>query len=222
MLPLGAGLGLKLLSGVMGVAVLAFGAFVLGFTRPELQRIGRFLILGIVVTYAGLLRLLGRGARGTAQAAQTRCGRAGRAAAGADAVIYDDARLADAPRVRRAEPALRDRGRTDDPAPEPEERGGFLSRMPGLLRKPTPLPDPELIETEGYQGETDPPEQDRIKARISDVIRTRARQNPALRTEEIAPLTKGRGRGPDPLILNTAPRDALPPEPPLTAASRRR
>jgi S-DNA-T family DNA segregation ATPase FtsK/SpoIIIE len=119
--------------------------------------------------------------------------------------------------VRRAEPALRTAVADDDPAPEPEERGGFLSRMPGLLRKPTPLPDPELIETEGYQGETDPPEQDRIKARISDVIRTRARQNPALRTEEIAPLTKGRGRGPDPLIVNTAPRDVLPPEPPLTA-----
>src|SRR6056297_1427861 len=54
-LPLGAGLGLKLLSGIMGVAVLAFGAFVLGFTRPELQRIGRFLLLGVVVSYAALL-----------------------------------------------------------------------------------------------------------------------------------------------------------------------
>ena len=220
MLPLDAGLGLKLLSGVMGVAVLAFGAFVLGFTRPELQRIGRFLILGIVVSYKGLLRALGRGARGTAQAASAlRARRAARRAQAADAVIHDDddAPFADAPRVRRAEPVLRAAVADDDPAPEAEERGGFLSRMPGLLRKPTPLPDPELIETEGYQGETDPPEQDRIKARISDVIRTRARQNPALRSEDTAPLTKGRGRGPDPLIVNTAPRDALPPEPPLTA-----
>jgi S-DNA-T family DNA segregation ATPase FtsK/SpoIIIE len=74
--------------------------------------------------------------------------------------------------VRRAEPALRTAVADDDPAPEPEERGGFLSRMPGLLRKPTPLPDPELIETEGYQGETDPPEQDRIKAQASAFLDT--------------------------------------------------
>ena len=108
-LPLGAGLGLKLLSGIMGIAVLAFGAFVLGFTRPELQRIGRFLLLGVVVSYAALLRGLGRGARGTAQAAQTlRARRAERRAQGADAVIFDDdAPMAEAPRVRRAEPALR-------------------------------------------------------------------------------------------------------------------
>ncbi len=218
-LPLGAGLGLKLLSVVMGIAVLAFGAFVLGFTRPELQRIGRFLILGIVVTYAGLLRLLGLGARGTAQAAQTlRARRAERRVQ--DAVAHGDAApLADGPRVRRAEPALRGAAATPqpaDPAPEAGERGGFLSRMPGLLRKPAPLPDPELIEPDDYEGDTDPPGEDRIRARISDVIRTRARQNPALRTEDIAPLTRGRGRGPDPLIVNTSPRGSLPPEPPLT------
>ena len=219
-LPLDADLGLKLLSGGMAVAVLAFGAFVLGFTRPELRNIGRFLMLGIVVSYAGLLRLLGRGAQGTAQAAQSlRARRAAQKTARGDAVIYDDdAPQTGAPRVRRTEPALHATERADEAAhtPEAAPRGGLMARMPGLMRKPTPLPDPELVESEGYQGETDPPEQDRIKARISDVIRTRARQNPALRTEEIAPLTKGRGRGPDPLVLDTGPRGSLPPEPPLT------
>ncbi|MEI4231370.1 DNA translocase FtsK [Roseovarius sp. D22-M7] len=216
-LPVGAGLGLKLLSGIMGVAVVGFGAFVLGFTRPELQRIGRFLLLGVVVAYAGLLRGLGLGAKGTLRVGQKlRDRRAARRAQAADAVFDDD--VVDAPRVRRAEPSLR--GTTaagGAPAPQDDdaERGGFLSRMPGLLRKP--LPEPELVETGEYMGETDPPEADRIKARISDVIRTRARQNPALRTEEIAPLTKGRGRGPDPTILGGAAHDALPPEPPLTA-----
>ncbi len=215
-LPLDADLGLKLLSAAMGVAVLVFGAFVLGSNGPELQRLGRFLVLGIVVTYAGLVRGLGRGARGTAQAARTM--RARRAEHQAqDAVIFDnDLPTAEAPRVRRAEPALRATAAAQDPGSETEARGSLLSRMPGLMRKPAPLPDPELIEPGDYQGETDPPEQDRIKARISDVIRTRARQNPALRTEEIAPLTRGRGRGPDPLIIATSPRGSLPPEPPLT------
>ncbi|MGI3212506.1 DNA translocase FtsK [Roseovarius tibetensis] len=218
-LPLGADLGLKVLSVALGIAVLAFGAFVLGFTRTELRRIARFLLVGVIVTYAGLMRGLGLGAGGMARAGRSLRARRAERRAGADA-DSDDAPSANAPRVRRTEPALRTTAGTDapkDPPKETDARGGFLARMPGLLRKPAPLPDPELIEPEEYTGETDPPEQDRIKARISDVIRTRARQNPALRTEEIAPLTKGRGRGPDPLILNTAPRDPLPPEPPLTA-----
>ncbi len=52
---------------------------------------------------------------------------------------------------------------------------------------------------------------------VADVIKSRVRQNPAVQSESVAPLTKGRGRGPDPLILNTARHEELPPEPPLSA-----
>ena len=44
------------------------------------------------------------------------------------------------------------------------------------------------------------------------------RQNPALQASTGATLTKGRGRGPDPLVLDTGHNATLPPEPPLTAA----
>jgi S-DNA-T family DNA segregation ATPase FtsK/SpoIIIE len=132
----------------------------------------------------------------------------------AETVVFeDDEPVIEAPRVRRSEPVL---GRAPQPSAA-EKSGGLLARMPMLMRRPDPMPEPELVESESYAGEAKRPEDDRIKARISDVIRARVRQNPAVRAESVAPLTKGRGRGPDPLILNTAARGTLPPEPPLTA-----
>ena len=59
-----------------------------------------------------------------------------------------------------------------------------------------------------------------MRARIADLVRTRKGDGPD-DDDELArtkPLTRGRGRGPEPLIANTAPRGTLPPEPPLTAA----
>jgi S-DNA-T family DNA segregation ATPase FtsK/SpoIIIE len=214
-LPMAPGLGLKLLSLAMGIGVLGFGAFILGFTRHELRRIARFLLVGVIVSYAGLMRILGRGAGGVAQAGQAMQARmAERRARRAEAVVFeDDEPVIETPRVRRTEPVL---GAVPQ-AVETEKPGGLLARMPMLMRRPDPMPEPELVEAESYHGAAEPPEDDRIKARISDVIRARVRQNPAVQAESVAPLTKGRGRGPDPLILNTAPRDGLPPEPPLTA-----
>ena len=214
-LPVAASLGLKLMSVVMGLCVLIFGAFVLGFTRLELGRIARFLLVGVIVSYAGLMRILGHGAGGMAQAGQAVQARmAERRARRAEAAVYeDDASVAEAPRVSRAEPVL---GAAPQAA-ETEKPGGLLARMPMLMRRPDPMPEPELVESESYHGEAEQPADDRIKARISDVIRARVRQNPAVQATSFAPLTKGRGRGPDPLILNTAPRGGLPPEPPLTA-----
>ncbi|MDP1270805.1 hypothetical protein, partial [Klebsiella pneumoniae] len=40
-LPFSAGLGLKLAQLFLGLGILGLGAFVLGFTRPELKAIGR-------------------------------------------------------------------------------------------------------------------------------------------------------------------------------------
>merc|ERR1711965_1211615 len=69
-LPLGAGLGLKLVMVVLAVGLLAMGGFVLGFTRNELRGIARFLLVGMVMVYATLLTLLGRGASASVSAAQ--------------------------------------------------------------------------------------------------------------------------------------------------------
>jgi len=69
-LPIGSTFTIKLMSLLMGVAILAFGAFVVGFTRLELQRLFRFMLVGLIMAYAGLMTLLGRGASGAVAAAQ--------------------------------------------------------------------------------------------------------------------------------------------------------
>src|SRR6056297_379826 len=54
LVPFGPALSLKVLSLALGVAAVAVGLFVLGFSRPELTRFLRFLLVGVVMTYAGL------------------------------------------------------------------------------------------------------------------------------------------------------------------------
>ncbi|SDI98286.1 DNA translocase FtsK [Lutimaribacter saemankumensis] len=227
-LPVGASFGLKVISLLLGASMLVLGAFVLGFTMPELRRIARFLIVGLVVAYAGLMTLLGRGAGGAVQAARSMQARAAerraeRELAAQEAAEYAAAQQAVAPpmmhRVRRAEPPVsagHDLIEDDD---EPV-RGGLFARMPSLIRRPEPMPEPELVTPDPVAGDPDMPGDDRIRAKIADVIKSRARGGAAIIAPGVAPLTKGRGRGPDPLLLNTA-RPAvggLPPEPPLTAA----
>uniref|UniRef100_UPI0037C7B432 DNA translocase FtsK 4TM domain-containing protein n=1 Tax=Roseovarius salis TaxID=3376063 RepID=UPI0037C7B432 len=68
LLPLGPGAGLKLLTFVLAALSLGLGLFVLGFSRQEVKRIARFLLVGLVMTYAGLRALLGQGATGAARA----------------------------------------------------------------------------------------------------------------------------------------------------------
>ncbi|HKK85729.1 MAG TPA: DNA translocase FtsK 4TM domain-containing protein [Roseovarius sp.] len=225
-LPLSASLGLKLVSLALGVGMLAMGAFVLGFTRPELARLGRFLLVGIIMTYAWIMALLGRGATGAVHAAQgvqakAADARARRAAERAEVEDYAraEAAIPAQPVVRRA-PLPTAPAQSAPEEMEEEQPGGFLSRMPSLMRRPEPDPEPELIETPVMTADVDAPGEDRVRARIADVIKSRVRQNPAVQAESVAPLTKGRGRGPDPLILNTGAGLGLPPEPPLTAAQQ--
>ncbi|MFB9148344.1 DNA translocase FtsK [Roseovarius ramblicola] len=212
LMPVEPGLGLRLSTLVLGALVLVSGAFVLGLDGAELRRLLRFLIVGLVMSYAVLRAVLARGINGLAGA-----GRAMRGRGAADEAPHQDA--ADtgpqdaAARVRRAEPVLAAPAGTGEAAEKP---GGLLARMPGLLRKPEAMPEPELVETDADADAADAPPEDRIRARISDVIRARVRQAPAMRPDPAAPLTGGRGRGPDPLILNDGPRASLPPEPPLT------
>ncbi len=227
-LPVGASVGLKLLSLGLGVGVLVMGAFVLGFTRVELHRVGRFLLVGMILSYATVMKAMGRGAGGAAQAGQAmqammaeRRARRGEAAVARAAAPLRAEPALEGARVRRSEsmPLVAERSAPVAPkAAQPVEKpGGLLARMPMLMRKPDVMPEPELVEPATYEGEAEMPGDDRIRAKISDVIKARVRQSPAVRIESVAPLTKGRGRGPDPLILNTAPRGVLPPEPPLTA-----
>ncbi len=54
----------------VGFAVVAMGLYVTGFDRQELRDLGRFLLFGLVMSYAWVATMLGRGAAGTARAAQ--------------------------------------------------------------------------------------------------------------------------------------------------------
>ncbi len=63
-LPVDPAVGLKTLSLVAGLAMLSIGAFALGFNHGELRRFGVFLVAGVVMTYAGLLKLTQFGLRG--------------------------------------------------------------------------------------------------------------------------------------------------------------
>ncbi|MFT4742744.1 MAG: S-DNA-T family DNA segregation ATPase FtsK/SpoIIIE [Yoonia sp.] len=69
-LPFGAGLAVKLFSLVTFVALLSLMAFVLGFTRAELRIGGRWLLLGVIMTYATILRIVGKTATVSAKVAQ--------------------------------------------------------------------------------------------------------------------------------------------------------
>jgi DNA segregation ATPase FtsK/SpoIIIE, S-DNA-T family len=103
--PLPAAIGLKILAFLLAIASVALSLFALGFTKPELHRIGRFLLVGMVLLYDTGLRLMGRAASGASQGAQNIASRQAerhaerrdaRRAAGAeagydDALIYSDA-----------------------------------------------------------------------------------------------------------------------------------
>ncbi|WP_420858035.1 DNA translocase FtsK 4TM domain-containing protein [Marivivens marinus] len=68
-LPVPASIGVKLFSLIAGVLTLVLAAFVLGFTRPELRQVGRFLLIGLIVLYTLVLRVLGKGASASMKAA---------------------------------------------------------------------------------------------------------------------------------------------------------
>ncbi len=241
--------GVKLMSLVMGVGILAMGTFVLGFTMRELKVGGRFMALGVVMLYSMLLQMLGQGASASMRAAQgmqaniadrREKARAERAEAEAEAMAYDAVpeptetqRVANIVRANMAaQSAPVAQTETHDYAPmqaelraepnvyhteaepESEPRGGLLSRMPSLLKRADPLPAPELVEPELIETDMPAASDDRIKAKISDVIKARVR-SPMVTKPQATLLRK---RGPQPLILDTSnPQAGLPAEPQLYA-----
>ncbi len=227
-LPVGASFGLKLLMLVLGGVIVVMGAFVLGFTTPELRSLLRFLAMGLVMAYATLLTLLGRGANASVQAAQSMQmahaeRRDRRRQEEAEAVAWAAAQEAvPSTTVHRrslgAATRHADAYTYGEAAAHAPEKTSFLSRMPQLIKRSEPMPEPELVELESVADEQEMPGDDRIRAKIADVIKSRIRATPEDRIAEEMPLTKGRGRRPEPLIVSQTPRaSALPPEPPVTA-----
>ena len=224
-LPLGSSFAIKLMSLILGFGILAFGAFVLGFTKPELMRTGRFLMIGLIMLYAAFMALLGKGANSAVLAARDMQARTAdrkeRQRIEADKAAAYQAAVAAVPATHTyADPYA---AQTPEPmhhAPatyvEPEVKTGLLSRIPSLIKRAEPvvqeMPESELVETFNHGSYLDAPDDDRIKAKIAGVIQSRVRSSPSIQIESVSPLTKGRGRGPDPLVLNTepAPEQATP------------
>ena len=68
-LPGSAAFGLKAMALVASLAVVAVMLFVLGFDMRELRKIGRFLMVGLILAYAQIMTWAGRGAAGGLKAA---------------------------------------------------------------------------------------------------------------------------------------------------------
>ncbi len=235
---LGAILGVVPVSAVFGIKVMAlivaFGAigmalFVLGFTVQEIRKFARFMGVGFILAYANLMQLLGRGAAGAAQGVGAMRARQAKRAAKRRAKAQDAHLQATSELVPQSEyvnddrsffarkPLVAQRGET----PEPVSKPGLRLRMPSLIRRPT-LPEAELVEPEFHAHMPTLEEgDDRIKAKIADVIKSRVRQKVPVQALRAEPPVVGRLRGPKPMILAQAASQAEPlpsvEEPPMVA-----
>ncbi len=200
MLPISASSGVRLISIPILFLALFLTFYACGFTMHELRRTGRFILVGIILFYAGLLRVFGAGLNGAGAAArgvaskneERRARRAEARAASAEFPDEDEFVLTE---------------EVDAPAVDAVRMsGGLLATVSTMVRRPPqpelvePAPEPELAEA---MEELEAPSEDRIKARIADAIKLRARtggarpQNYVGRAEP--PVV--RRRKPDPLIL---------------------
>jgi S-DNA-T family DNA segregation ATPase FtsK/SpoIIIE len=219
-LPFSATVGLKLIAFFLAIATVAMLAFVLGATRYELKESARFLAIGVVVTYMMAMRLIGKGAKGAVGAASTL---QARQTEKRDALRAEDEaraarRLADEPRMSHiaSEPVIEPVYEEPEPAPE-KEKLGLLARMPSLIKRADPMPEPELVEQQALENYAEMPTDDRIKSKISNVIKSRARNHMATQPPVSSHPAKSRSRGPIPLVVDTTlPNMRV--EPPLSAS----
>ena len=239
-LPINTVLGVKLMSLLMMALTLISGAFVLGFIREELRVIRNFLLLGLIVIYSIILRIIGKGASASYNTAQgvlsnIQSNRAENKAKrereaehlrvyGTIPDVDEKARVAHVVRSNpvfpKSEHSPEDVVELSAPtrAEQVNDSGGLFGFMPKALRRTSsPLPEPELVEVEPpLVGGAFDPDDDRIRARISDVIRNRNQTPevkvtppPIVHTEDgvrIEP-TLLRGRGPQLLVADAATID---------------
>ncbi len=221
-LPINAIFGLKVMAFLVFIALLVLSLFVLGFDKEEIRTVARFVFVGVILTYAAIAKLFGsvskgaaRGAVATAQKANAarldrKEARLTAAAEQAAYAEYQENQPIPGPSLQRAAPVIV----TPDAAPqpqieieEPQPKTGLLARMPALVKRVTEPPAPELDEAETYDVTLEP--EDRIKSRISDVIKNRARRVPTLEADTHARAEPQLTRGPDPLHITPTPQEPV-------------
>jgi len=219
----------NVLSVASALSMIAMMLFVLGFTRAELRRFARFLIVGAVMGYALIMRLVGKGAEkatATAQAVkQARFERqqkaqyeATQAALNAEAssVSQPVPPLQQATQVVRAEEYYQEQlvadpvfFEDDSVIEEPLEEETKQGLLASLLRR---TPEPELVHAEPPVFEE--PDEDgsaRIKTRISDAIQARRRRVPVLKANTARPV--GNPHRSEPQLTRVAAVQPLADEP---------
>jgi len=237
-MPMAPQAGLKLLSALAFLTGVMLTLYVLGVSRAEFGWGMRFLILGLLSTGALVSSGLRTAGQGAGQAATHL---AARRAAQRDARAEAPARIphgiepaSPARRVlhagtpaRLADPALRTvpivHDDEEDEALPTRRTTGLLGRMPRLrAREPELRIEPELqTPTLDPSTRIDPPDEDRIRARITDVIKSRVRRpstvvEAAARRRGVLPAGAAALAAPVAVPANPAQRI----EPPLTAARR--
>ncbi|SPF79879.1 DNA translocase FtsK [Pseudoprimorskyibacter insulae] len=228
---------LNLISLVLGFVIVGFGAFILGFTRSELTLIARFLVVGVIMVYATFMALLGRGASGAVHAAQAMQSRQAERRDAArrqaeETAAFEAEMMGQVPAApARSQPlvqrAAQPEYETDlafaDPAPEPDmpeaaPKGGFLARMPKLVKRAPqaqPLPEPELYSPQPLAPVAEAPADDRIRAKIADAVKSRVRTAPMVNVP--APAVKSAAA---PMYVEEPhPAHSVRSEPPLRAPS---
>lgn len=230
-LPMKAAFGAKAMSLLTGLGILAMGAFVLGFTMAEIRRFGRFLFVGVILMYDMIMRLLGRGAAGAAERAKIIASNHQQrreqvrhekeqyaaemaAAAAVPAPSSEAARVAAVVRANPVMPISATPAHSTTPQvtslvaeppvmatvePVKPQHSGLLG---GMFKRKEPMLEPELVEQPEMTVELEnAPTDERIKAKISDVIKSRVR-GPMASVPRVEPTLAAR-RGPQPLLLNT-------------------
>jgi len=227
--PVGAAFGLKLVAVLAAVVALAMTAFVLGFDFAELRAIARFLLIGVVLLYAGVLSLLGRSASASLRAVLSARQRA------------RERKAQEGAGRRRQEAEMGAWGGERPMAGEAQERASLFGRIRRAVEpQEFATPEPELVEPMHRWADHAPeaPSPDRIRSRIADAVRAHSAMalEPSAASEPPAALPVATGsasavfsavaarlaRGAKPLVSEprTVSDAALRVEPPLRSAPR--
>jgi S-DNA-T family DNA segregation ATPase FtsK/SpoIIIE len=203
LLPIKATLGLKVLSLILGAGSVLMGLFVLGFVQDELRAFWRFLLRGSVMVYALLLSMLGRGALATYGAASLAREHQRERRSEREALSRFEAVPVNGPDGDMEDAALSlDMGEI-----VPRKRPGLLSRM--FRSRETAVEHPAHVPMVLD-------EDDRVKARIVDVIRARRgeviegapRPEPVLRASDVV---EAPDEMPEAELLDTTPSETPSP-----------
>ncbi|MCP5088540.1 MAG: DNA translocase FtsK [Rhodobacteraceae bacterium] len=176
LVPLTTGYSLTAITLVLGIFFLIFGLFSLGFTRSELATVNRHSLVAVILTYASIFNFLGffirNGARGllAAKSKYTSRKEEKQAKAAAKLEALSEVEIIETEELEYVvEEQIED---AEPPAKKP------LFTMPRLLRSTNTVPVARAEEDSNEtsfdpQALADLPEEDRVRARINDAIKSK-------------------------------------------------